>query len=53
MRQSENINTPFEFDSPVEFVLITTVGKTRAVVAKSKGAQLDLVAHLSSYVRFP
>ncbi len=35
----------FVFDSPVEFVLIGVVGKKRAVVAKSRGAQLDLVAY--------
>lgn len=45
MNNSESIHQPFEFDSPVEFVLIATVGMKRAVVAKSKGAQLDLVAY--------
>ena len=45
MSSTEPFRQPFEFDSPVEFVLIGTVGKRRAVVAKSKGAQLDLVAH--------
>lgn len=45
MNNSESINQPFEFDSPVEFALIATVGRKRAVIAKSKGAQIDLVAY--------
>jgi len=45
MNKTESILNPFEFDSPVEFVLIGVVGKGRAVVAKSKGAQLDLIAY--------
>lgn len=35
----------YEYDSPVEFVLISTIGKVRAVVAKSAGARIDLAAY--------
>ncbi len=45
MNNNELLLKPFEFDSPVEFVLIGVAGKKRAVVAKSKGAQLDLIAY--------
>ena len=45
MNNMESLLKPFEFDSPVEFVLIGVVGNKRAVVAKSKGAQVDLVAY--------
>lgn len=38
-------NRPFEFDSPVEFVLIGVSGNRRVVVVRSKGAQIDLVAY--------
>lgn len=35
----------YEYDSPVEFVLIATVGGERCVVAKSKCAGIDLMYH--------
>jgi len=35
----------FEFDSPVEFVLVTTISRSRAVVAKSRGARMDLASY--------
>lgn len=43
------IRDAFEFESPVEFVLVGTVGLKRAVVAKSKGAQIDLMAYAQRY----
>lgn len=45
MSTLEYSHEPFAFDSPVEFVLIAVTGRTRSVVAKSKGAQMDLVAY--------
>ena len=35
---------PFEFNSPVEFVLVGQLGSERGVLAQSKDAKLDLVA---------
>lgn len=35
----------FEFDSPIEFALIGTLNNVPAVLAKSKGAQIDLAAY--------
>lgn len=34
-----------EVDSPVEFVLIATIGGERCVAAKSKGARIDLISY--------
>lgn len=45
MKLNESTKIPFELDSPVEFVLVGVVRNRRAVVAKSKGAQIDLVAY--------
>ncbi|HBE9178343.1 TPA: hypothetical protein KNH08_001191 [Serratia fonticola] len=35
----------YEYESPVEFVLVATIGRERAVVAKSKGAGIDLASY--------
>jgi hypothetical protein len=35
----------YEYDSPVEFVLVTTIGRQRTVIAKSKGAGIDLASY--------
>ncbi|MGK4091552.1 hypothetical protein AB0Y29_16235 [Enterobacter hormaechei] len=45
MIKDEFENLPFELDSPVEFVLVGVIGNRRSVVAKSKGAKLDLIAY--------
>ena len=36
---------PIELDSPLEFILVSNLGRLRRVVVKSKGAGLDLIAH--------
>lgn len=36
---------PIEIDSPLEFILVSSAGRRRRVVVKSKGAGLDLIAH--------
>ena len=36
---------PLELDSPLEFILVSNVGRHRRVVVKSRGAGLDLIAH--------
>lgn len=35
----------YEYESPVEFVLVTTIGRERTVIAKSKGAGIDLASY--------
>ena len=40
----ENGNA-YAYDSPVEFILVATIGKKRGVIAKSKGAQIDLASY--------
>lgn len=35
----------YEYESPVEFVLVATIGRERSVVAKSKGAGIDLASY--------
>lgn len=44
----ENIISCAEFDSPIEFVLIATIGRARNVIAKSKGARIDLASYATS-----
>lgn len=45
MNKTESISSPLEFESPVEFILVGVEGKKRTVVAKSKGAKMDLSAY--------
>ncbi|WP_143606030.1 hypothetical protein [Variovorax sp. 54] len=47
MSESERLSVAgvFEYESPVEFVLIATIGRQRGVVAKSVGAKIDLSAY--------
>lgn len=45
MNKNDTTFVPFEFESPVEFFLVGVFGKKRVVVAKSKGARLDLIAY--------
>lgn len=45
MNKVESNSSPLEFESPVEFILVGVEGIKRAIVAKSKGAKLDLAAY--------
>ncbi|MEN3756540.1 hypothetical protein ABDZ57_06905 [Aeromonas veronii] len=45
MRKDSSVFYPMEFESPVEFILVGVEEKKRAIVAKSKGAKLDLAAY--------
>lgn len=45
MNKIDSTLVPYELDSPVEFILVGVVGKRRAIVAKSKGAKIDLAAY--------
>ncbi|HJE67219.1 hypothetical protein [Pseudomonas oryzihabitans] len=45
MQSRLDLHEAYEYDSPVEFVLVATIGRGRAVVAKSKGAGIDLASY--------
>lgn len=42
MQNSSESTSAFEYDSPVEFILVASLSGSRAIVARSKGSKMDL-----------